>query len=192
MAKLTDFMVSRVRSKLIKIFLGNSTEMYYVRQLTRASKEEINAVRRELARMTENGMVKSEQRGNRLYYQFKETYPFYPELLSIVAKITFPGKQIIANRNKLGFIKYAFISVRFAQRLKRKEDGVDLVVVGKVIMPQLELLVKEMESERGVEINYSTMTEEEFTYRRNRKDPFITNILSRGRIMLIGDEANLT
>jgi len=36
------------------------------------------------------------------------------------------------------------------------------------------------------------MTEEEFTYRRNRKDPFITNILSRGRIMLIGDEANLT
>ena len=64
MAKLTDFMVSRVRAKLIKIFLSTPTEMYYVRELTRAAKEEINAVRRELARMTERGMVKNEKRGN--------------------------------------------------------------------------------------------------------------------------------
>ena len=59
MANLTDFMVSRVRAKLIKIFLSRPTEMYYVRELTRAAKEEINAVRRELARMEERGMVKT-------------------------------------------------------------------------------------------------------------------------------------
>lgn len=185
-------MVSRVRSKLIRIFLSNPQEMYYVRELTRAAKEEINAVRRELARMSEKGMVKSEQRGNRLYYQFRESYPFYQELLAIVAKSTSLGKQIITNRPKLGFIKFAFISPKFIRGLKRNEGEVDLVIIGKVIMPQIEQIVNNFEKEKSLEVNYSCMTEEEFDYRKNRKDPFITGILSQGRIMLIGDESDLT
>jgi len=184
-------MVSRVRSKLIKTFLSSPQEMYYVRELTRSTKEEINAVRRELARMLEKGMVRSEPRGNRLYYQFRDSYPFYNELLAIVAKVTSLGKEIIKNKPKLGFIKLAFISSRFARGLKHEKDEIDLVIVGKVIMPQIELLIKNYEKEREAEVNYSSMTEEEYAYRRNRKDPFITNILSQGRIMLIGDETDL-
>lgn len=184
-------MVSRVRSKLIKIFLSNPQEMYYVRELTRAAKEEINAVRRELARMQEKGMVKSESRGNRLYYQFRDSYQFFGELLSMVAKTTYIGKQISNNRSKLGFIKFAFVSLKFARHLKRGPGEVDLVVVGKVIMPQIALLVKDYEKENLTEVNYSCMTEEEFAYRKSRKDPFILTILSQGRIMLIGDEADL-
>lgn len=191
MAKLSDFMVSRVRAKLIKIFLSHPHEMYYVRQLTRQTKEEINAVRRELGRMLEKGMVKSEARGNRLYYQFRTTYPFFPELLAIVAKTSSFGKQIINNRSKLGFIKYAFISTKFARGEKRAPSEVDLVIIGKVIMPQVALLVKEYEEERQTEINYSCMTEEEFSYRMARKDPFITSVLTQPRIMLIGDEIDL-
>lgn len=191
MAKLTDFMVSRVRAKLIRIFLQSPKEMYYVRELTRSSKEEINAVRRELAHLTEKGMVKSESRGNRLYYQFRDSYPFYPELLAIVAKNTFLGKQIINNRAKLGFIKYAFLSSKFVRQAKKDSNDVDMVIVGKVIMPQIALIVKEYEQEHGAEVNYSCMTEEEFSYRLSRKDPFITNILIQPRIMLIGDEVDM-
>ncbi len=191
MAKLSDFMISRVRAKLIKIFLQSPQEMYYVRELTRSSKEEINAVRRELAHLQEVGMVKSEPRGNRLYYQFRESYPFYPELLSIVAKNTSLGKQIIDNRSKLGFIKYAFLSSKFIRQAKRESNDVDMVIVGKVIMPQVALIVKEFETGHALEVNYSCMTEEEFSYRLSRKDPFITNILIQPRVMLIGDDLDL-
>ena len=188
MAKLTDFMVSRVRAKLIKIFLKKPKEMYYVRELTRSSKEEINAVRRELAHMQEKGMVKSEPRGNRLYYQFRDSYPFYPELIAIVAKTTSLGKQIINNRSKLGFIKFAFLSTKFVRGDKKTGSEVDLVIIGKVIMPQVALIVKDYETEHEIEVNYSCMTEEEFSYRLNRKDPFINSILTQPRIMLIGDD----
>ena len=188
MAKLTDFMVSRVRAKLIKIFLKKPKEMYYVRELTRSSKEEINAVRRELAHMHEKGMVKSEPRGNRLYYQFRDSYPFYPELIAIVAKTTSLGKQIINNRSKLGFIKFAFLSTKFVRGDKKTGSEVDLVIIGKVIMPQVALIVKDYETEHETEVNYSCMTEEEFSYRLNRKDPFINSILTQPRIMLIGDD----
>lgn len=191
MAKLSDFITSRVRIKLLQAFLSQPQEMFYVRQLTRLIEEEINAVRRELSRMQNAGMVQSEKRGNRLYYQFRPNYPFFSELLSLVTKTTPVGRSIINNRSKLGFVKYAFVSERLVRSLPRQEDEVDLIIIGKVIMPQLDQIVKKLEKRLETEINYSSMTEEEFKYRKNRKDPFITNILLHPRIMLIGSENKL-
>lgn len=191
MAKLSDFITSRVRIKLLQAFLSQPQEMFYVRELTRLVEEEINAVRRELSRMQNAGMVQSEKRGNRLYYQFRPNYPFFSELLSLVTKTTPVGRSIINNRSKLGFVKYAFVSERLVRSLPRQEDEVDLVIIGKVIMPQLDQIVKKLEKKLETEINYSSMTEEEFKYRKNRKDPFITNILLHPRIMLIGSENKL-
>ena len=140
MAKLTDFMVSRVRVKMIQTFLSHPGEMFYVRQLTRETKEEINAVRRELQRMEKSGMLKSEHRGNRLYYFFKPSYLFYQELLSLVAKTTGLGKAIIKNRQKLGQIKFAMFSGKYVRGLPRSNDDVELLIVGQVILPQLAIL----------------------------------------------------
>jgi len=58
-------------------------------------------------------------------------------------------------------------------------------------MPQLDQIVKKLEKKLDTEINYSSMTEEEFKYRKNRKDPFITDVLLHPHIMLIGSENKL-
>lgn len=191
MAKLSDFIISRVRVKLLTIFLGKPGEMYYVRELTRLAGEEINAIRRELKRMQDVGMLKSEKRGNRLYYSYKTSYLFYPELLSLVAKSSPVGQQLIKNKSKLGFIKYAFLSQKLIRGLDRDAEHIDLLIIGKVIMPQLSLIVKKLEKILDTEINYSSMTEEEYKYRKSRKDPFITSILLQPRIMIIGNETKL-
>ncbi|OQA83395.1 MAG: hypothetical protein BWY29_00252 [Microgenomates group bacterium ADurb.Bin238] len=191
MAKLTDFMVSRVRVKMIQTFLSHPGEMFYVRQLTRETKEEINAVRRELQRMEKSGMLKSEHRGNRLYYFFKPSYLFYQELLSLVAKTTGLGKAIIKNRQKLGQIKFAMFSGKYVRGLPRSNDDVELLIVGQVILPQLAILIRENEAKTGQEINYTVMTEDELKFRKNRRDPFILQVLSNSRVMLVGDEQEL-
>ena len=191
MAKLTDFMISRVRVKLLKAFLSQPGELFYVRQLTRMTDEEINAVRRELAHLQEAGMVKSEHRGNRLYYFFKTSYPYYPELLSLVAKSTGLGRELIKDRLKLGKVKFVMFSGKFVRGLPRTPDQVDILIVGKVILPQLSLTVRNYEAKTGIEINYSVVTEDELQYRKNRRDPFILPILSSSRVMIIGDEEEL-
>lgn len=191
MAKLTDFMVSRVRAKLIKIFLSQPQEMFYVRELTRMSGEEINAVRRELGRMQQFGLIKSEHRGNRLYYLFKPSYAFYPELLSLVAKSTGLGLSLIKNKQKLGKVKFIMLSGRFVRGLPPLKDQVDLLVIGQVILPQLTILVRNYEAKTKKEVNYTVMAEDELTYRKARRDPFILSILSGVRIMLVGDELEL-
>lgn len=191
MAQLTDFMVSRVRSKLLKAFFQNPQEMFYVRQLTRKVGEEINAVRRELERMQKRGMVKSEPRGNRLYYFLRKNYPFYQELLQLVAKTSGLGGAIKKNQKKLGRLKFVMFSGKFIRRKPRQQSEVDFLVVGHLVLPQLAALVREEEARLEQEINYTVMTVEEFEFRRRRRDPFLLGILTGSRAMIIGDEDEL-
>lgn len=191
MAKLSDLIISKVRVKLLKIFLGNVRGLYYVRELTRMTKEEINAIRRELENLLAVGLLQSEKRGNRLYYSVKTNYYLYSELVNLVTKSTGVGKVVAKNKNKLGFVKFLFITQKLARGLERKPEDVDLLIVGKVIMPQVAVLAKALEKQLNTEINYSCMTEDEFSYRKNHQDPFITKVLLQPKVMLIGDEINL-
>lgn len=191
MASLQDLFISKVRVKLVTIFLSHPGEIFYVRQLTRMIGEEINAVRRELARMEEKGMVRKEPRANRLYYEFRRDYPFYADLLSLVVKTTGLGKAIIKNKNKIGKIKFAMLSGKFARRRPRKQSDVDLLIVGEVVLAQLAAIIREFEGKLKREINYTVMSKEEFEFRKKRRDPFITSILLGSRIMLIGDEEEM-
>ncbi len=191
MAQLSDFMLSKVRVELIELFFSKPSEMWYVRELTRLTGEEINAVRRELSRMQEVGMVRNEERGNRLYYMLNPQYEFFPDLLTMVAKTTGLGKDLRKNKKKLGDVKFIMFSGPFARFGKRLHTDVDILVVGNIVLPEMSALVKAEESKRGHEINYTVMTEEEFLFRKNRRDPFLRDILAGSRVMIIGDEDSL-
>jgi hypothetical protein len=191
MASLRDFFLSKVRIKLLKIFLQNPDEIYYVRELVRMCAEEINAVRRELLRMDSNGMVFKEKRGNRLYYGFKKDYLYFNELVQLVAKSTGLGGKVIKERNRIGKIKFAILSGKYVRHLPHKETDVELMVVGEVVMSQISTLVEEFEKETNRVINYSVMTKEDFEFRKKRRDPFLYQILMGSRVMLIGDEEEL-
>lgn len=191
MSTLRDFIVSRVRVKILRTFLTTPQELFYVRQLTRALDEEINAVRRELIHMEKAGMLKSQIRGNRVYYWFNTEYKYYPELLALIAKSTGLGRELIKNREKLGKVSFIVLSGRYARRMQVKKGQVDLLVVGEVILPQLAAIVKTAEVDVGREINYSIMSTEELTFRKRRRDPFLMDLLQQSRIMLVGDEEAL-
>lgn len=188
---LNDLIISRVRVKLLEIFLSSPNQIIHVRELVRKSKEEINAVRRELAHMEKAGMVAKEPRANRLYYSFRKDYPLYFDLLELVTKTTGLGGAIIKNRNKLGRVRFAMISGRFARNIPGSAEQVDLLIVGNVVVAEVAALVREEEVRRGREVFFTPMTEEEFVFRKKKKDPFITAILGGSRIMVIGDEEEL-
>lgn len=188
---LEDIVVSKVRVKLLGLFFANPAELYHVRELVRRTKEEINAVRRELQNLENTGLLKKEPRGNRLYYWLNVNYPLYPELARIMAKETGLGEQILKNRHRLGKINFCVFSGKFVRQMNRKEDEVDVLVVGEVVMVELAALIKAEEERRGREINYTVMTNEEFRFRKERRDPFLLDILNKSRVMILGDEEEL-
>ena len=192
MTDLSDIITSKVRIKILELFFSDLTEMYHVRGIVREIKEEINAVRRELERLEKAGILKNERRGNRLYYWVRRDYGFFGDLLSVVSKTQGLGAEIIANKKKVGKINYLMFSEGFVKRKKRqKDDEVDILVVGNIVLPELANLIRVEESKRGAEINYTVMGRDEFEFRKKRRDPFLLGVLAGGRVMVVGDEEDL-
>ena len=192
MADLGDIITSKVRVKILDLFFSDLTEMYHVRGIVREVKEEINAVRRELDRFEKAGILKKEPRGNRVYYFIRRDYPLYADLLEITAKTTGLGKTFIENKNKIGKLGFVMFSGKFVRRKQRRNDeGVDILVVGEVVMPELAAIIRAEESKMGREINYTVMSREELDFRKKRRDPFLQRIFMDSRAMTIGDEEEL-
>lgn len=188
---LIDILISKVRVKILELFLGNPGASFHVREIVRRVAEEINAVRRELARLEKTGFLVSEWRANRRFYSARRDFIFFSELLSMVNKGIGLGGAIIQNRAKLGKIKYAMLSASFVKGKPYTQNDVDLFVVGTIVLPELGSIIREEEARRNREINFTPMTEEEFAFRKNRRDPFVLSILSKPKVMLIGDEEEI-
>ncbi|MEI6691002.1 MAG: helix-turn-helix transcriptional regulator [bacterium] len=191
MAKLSDLMISKVRVELLEVFFQNPEEMYYIRQLTRIVDEEINAVRRELIHLAQAGLIKEEKRGNRTYYSVNRNYLFYKDLMGMVGKTTGLGKLLLKEHTRLGHVKFIMISGRYVRHMPRRQDTVDLLIIGDVILPTLAEFIKTAEGKLSREINYTVMTETELIYRKTHNDPFIERILCGSRVMVLGDEEDL-
>ena len=192
MAELSDIITSKVRIKVIELFFSDLSEMYHVRGIVRATGEEINAVRRELERFEKAGILKNEARGNRLYYWVRDDYEFFGDLLSMVSKSIGLGAEILNNTKKLGKLNFVMFSGKFARRKSRKrDDQVDVLIVGDVVLPELANIIRVEESKRGSEINYTVMSREEYDFRKKRRDPFLLGILAGSRVMILGDEDDL-
>lgn len=187
----SDLITSKSRVKLLNVFLSSPSDMFHVRELVRRTGDEINAVRRELQFLEKKGILSREPRANRVYYSLSKNYSFYYDLLRLASKNVGLGAEIIKNKVKLGRIKFAMFSGKFARGIKKEPDEVDLIVVGNIVLPELALLIRDEEKRIDREINYTVMTEEEFEFRKNKRDPFIISILAGSRVMLLGDEENM-
>lgn len=188
---LEDLIISRVRVKILQLFFLSPGKIFHVRDIVRRTDEEINAVRRELAHLEKAGILSKEHRANRLFYSPRKDYPLYFDLLELIVKTSGMGGDIIKNRVKLGRIKFAMISGKYARNVNRGTNEVDLLVVGKVVLPELSQIVRAEEVKREREINYTVMSEEEYEFRKRRRDPFILDSLRGSRIMVLGDEEEL-
>jgi hypothetical protein len=189
---LEDIIISRVRVKILELFLLNPKMIYHVREIVRKVDEEINAVRRELAHMEKAGMVSKEQRANRLFYSFRKDYLLYDDLTKLINKTSGLGGDLLKNKAKLGKLKYIMISGRYARGLTKKSStDVDLLLVGTVVLPELSAIVKAEEARRDTELNYTVMSEEEFLFRKSRRDPFVLSILTGSRLVIVGEEEDM-
>lgn len=188
---MEEIIISKVRVKILQLFLTSAESLFHVREIVRRVSEEINAVRRELGRMEKYGLLSSEWRANRRLYRFRKDYVYFPELLGMVVKSSGLGANIIKNRHQLGKIKYAFLATRFVKNLPTTTEDVDLLIVGQVVAPELQALVNDEQAKRERDINYTYMDEAEFSFRVKRRDPFILRVLVQPKIMLVGTEEEL-
>jgi hypothetical protein len=83
-------------------------------------------------------------------------------------------------------------SGKFVRRkTKKRDDDVDILIVGDIVLPELAAIIRKEETKRNREINYTVMGRDELDFRKKRKDPFLNGILNGSRMMIIGDDDDL-
>jgi predicted transcriptional regulator len=110
---LEKLFTSLTRVKLLTLFMMNPGKSFYVREIARATNENINAVRRELSNLEAIGLLKSERRGNAKYYDVNREMPLYNELTSMILKTEGVANVLQESLSELG-VEMAFLYGSFA------------------------------------------------------------------------------
>jgi predicted transcriptional regulator len=191
---------SKTRVKLLQLFYSNPNRSFYVREITRKIDEQINSVRRELANLLSIGIIASDNTNNRLYYEVNQTYEYYDPLRAIFGQSgskTQTDKAKIADkatteREKIKSLGNVVVALFTGQFTRDESSGVDFLLVGDVNHHALQKFIKELEEQEGKEVRYTLMTAEEFDYRRQVKDKFITTVLTAKKQILVDKNGTLS
>ncbi len=194
---------SRTRWKLLRIFLSHPDEKYFVRELARTSHETLNSVRRELANLEDQGIVKvidcdddsavkhskkvSRSESSKKYYTANKDFLLFHELKSLIMKSwLLVERQLVKRITDLGNINFMVLGGKF---VGDTESEVDVFIVGSVNRDKLGKLMGVFEKNLGEEINYTIMSKKEFDYRKAVTDKFLYRILENEHITVVSDDA---
>ncbi len=184
---------SKTRVKLLYLFFNNPSRPFYVREITRKIDEQINSVRRELANLLSIGIITSVSRNNRLYYEVNQAYSHFKSLSTIFkadieANDSLPAAKPADNNQKrfreLGSIQAAYLLGSLVQDLSMP---VDVFIVGDINRAKFQNLIKELEAEEGRELNYTTLTKQEYDYRVDINDRFLNDVLAAKKSAIIDE-----
>ncbi len=179
---------SKLRTKLLDVFLSLPDARFYIRELERKIKEEAKNVSRELKNLEALGLLISEKQGNLKYYSVNENFFLYPELKAIIFKTTGVQGLLKEALERLKGIETAFIYGTYATGKESESSDVDIMIIGKPDLTELNEVISDLEEKLNREINYMCFDQEEFKERRKAGNAFIKDVLSGEKIMLKGSD----
>jgi len=178
---LKQLFSSNARVKLLRVFLLNSDEEFFIRELTRKLDEQINSVRRELDNLKKIGLLKSRVRNRKKYFYVNKEFLIYNELRDILIKASSNDEQMGRAISKMGEVDYLLLSGKFIGR----DSNVDLLLVGEVDKRKLQKYIDETVKGKK-DIKFTIISKKDFLYRLECNDKFVKEILSsEGNMILI-------
>ncbi len=134
---------SKTRIKLLLKFFLNSSTTAYLRSLESEFGESTNAIRLELNRLEEAGMLSSFLKGNKKMFRANTKHPLFKDVRTMLMK-TIGLDQIIMNViERLGDVEQVFLVGEFAKGLD--SPVIDLIFIGDIDKNYLINLVEKAE-----------------------------------------------
>ena len=151
---------SKTRIKLLLKFFLNSNTTAYLRSLESEFGESTNAIRVELNRLENAGMLSSRQDGNKKIFQANTMHPLFGEIHNILLKHVGLDRIIEDVIKRLGKVRMVFVLGDFSKG--RDSKVVDLMFIGEIQKEYLIKLIDKAEKLIKRKIRYIIYTEKEF------------------------------
>ena len=129
---LSNLIQSKVKRKLLRLFLFNKNKKYHTRELSRIIEEPISAVQREVKKLVSLQLIIKYPEGNLINYFGNSQNPFYEEVKNLVLKTTTEPKdffKMLLNTKSLLLIALYGECVRNPMKFS---EPVKLFVVGSM------------------------------------------------------------
>jgi DNA-binding transcriptional ArsR family regulator len=157
---LSAVIPSRMRVQILVRLLLNPGIRAYLRGLATEFDVSPNAVRIELNNLRKHKVLTSERDGRNVFYRANTDHPLFPELSSMVRKITGIDELVKSVVDRLGNLEAAYLIGDYA----RGADAgiIDVVLVGDIDRVQLDDFVVKTEAYINRKIRSLVLTREEF------------------------------
>lgn len=147
---------SKTRIKLLLKFFLNSETKSYLRNLESEFGESTNAIRLELNKLEDAGMLSSQFEGNKKIYQANTKHPLYNDINSIILKYTGIDWIVDYLVNRLGDVKKVYLSGSFAKGLN--SETIDLLIIGEIDIPFMDELCLKIKKKIDKNIKYQVIS----------------------------------
>ncbi len=169
---------SKVRQNILKLFFANERRGFYLSEIAKIIKISIGTCRRELNKLVNFGILKTEKKANLVYYFLNKQNPLLKEIRGIFTKtIGIEGELKKVTASVKG-IKYALIFGSYVKGDFRADSDIDLLIIGQINEDELIKKLKTVEKSIQREINYHLYSEDDFRH-KFKKGSFLQNILKK-------------
>ncbi|MGH7135344.1 MAG: nucleotidyltransferase domain-containing protein, partial [Pirellulales bacterium] len=132
------------------------------------------------------------RQGRMAYYQANTDSPLFRELRGLVLKtsglVDVLADAITPLARKL---RTVFVYGSIATGGEQSDSDIDLMVIGNVSPIELAVRLRNARELLGREINPSVYTPAEFAKKRVAKDHFLTRVLDKPKLFVLGDDDEL-
>ena len=181
---------SQGRAEVLRLLFSQPGTEIYLREIVRRSGLSPRTIQQELALLKGQELLLSRKDGNRLYYRANIEHPLFPELRTLVEKIS--GYHAIL-RGALADpdIQFAFVFCSVAAGTAKAESDLDLFVIGSIGLRKLSRLLVGCSDRVGRVINPHVVTTDEWIRKTKERDHFVTRVLASKKVFVIGTEHDL-
>lgn len=150
---------SKTRIKLLLKFFLNSNMTAYLRSLESEFGESTNAIRVELNRLEQAGMLVSRLDGNKKIFQANIQHPLFRDVQSILMKSVGLDRVIENVVNRLGEVQRVYLVGEFSKG--NDSQIIDLIFIGNIDRNYLLQLIEKVEALINRKIRYLIYSEGE-------------------------------
>lgn len=176
---------SDLRRKLLSYLYLNRSARVYVRQLAGILDVDSTNLSRELARLEQEGLLRSEVEGRHRYYSINPKYPYLKPVFALLQGSVGLVPTLESTLHHVRGIEHAYLYGSFAKNEADASSDVDLLVVGRPDVEELAAEVAKAEKVLNREISYTVFKPRELERKLAVGDPFLTDVWQGKRIQVI-------